>query len=72
MRADPAGAPGQTVQRDHAGPAQADVVLQRQTGPIDLPLLSLAAQLLGQFVALRQARRARAGAPWTADRPTDW
>lgn len=47
------------VQRHHASAAQAQVVLQRQPGIADLARAGLAAQLLNQFGALRQPRRAQ-------------
>src|SRR5436309_11934669 len=47
------------VQRHHAGAAQAQVVLQRQPRAFDLALVGGAAQLVCQFVALRQARGAQ-------------
>ena len=46
------------VDGDHGGAAEADVVLERHLGALDLPLVGLAAQLPGQFRALRQPGRA--------------
>src|SRR6187399_181890 len=46
------------VDGDHGGAAEADVVLQGQLRALDLPLVGFAAQLPGQFRALRQAGRA--------------
>src|SRR5215213_9128316 len=45
------------VDRDHGGSAEADVVLQRHLGAVHLSLVGRAAQLPGQFRALRQAGR---------------
>src|SRR3989442_5591422 len=47
------------VQRHHAGAAETQVVLQRQPRAFDLALVGLAAQLLDQLGALRQAGRAQ-------------
>src|SRR5262245_7976226 len=41
-----------------AGAADADIVLQRHLGAFDLARLGPAAQLLGEFIALRQTRGA--------------
>ena len=43
------------VQRDHAGAAEAEVVLQREPRAVDLARFGRAAQLMRQLVALREA-----------------
>ena len=49
---------GPVVDRDHAGPAEADVVLQRDLRALDLALPALAAQLAREFETLREPGRA--------------
>src|ERR1700679_1230127 len=46
------------IDGDHGRAAEADVVLERHLRALDLPLVGLAAQLPGQFRALRQPGRA--------------
>src|SRR6187549_694355 len=50
---------GRLVDGDHGGAAEADVVLEADPGAVHLSLVCFAAQLPGQFRALRQPGRAQ-------------